>query len=206
MTVHVNGTETVTDEWGRYIASGIGWVRGQIFVHTSRPGFPDTRPDSTNNPKGVVGDDAYDPNYDDVPDFGANTVARHDITLSGANNTFTVTGMVREVNTGAPISGARILAGGSNPLNGRTTGRGDWLGQVRTGSDGTYTAIVTATGVGTFVNMTASASGYTFLPDEGIPVHAQAGTTHNVDFTGHSRGKSWAEWWLRTAHPPRGSR
>ncbi len=190
VTVHVNGTETVTDEWGRYIASGIPWMReGQIFVHTSRPGFPDTKPDSTNNPKGVVGDEDYDPNYDDVPAFGANTVERHDFTLSGANNTFTVTGMVREVNTGAPISGARILAGGSNPLNGRTTGRGDWLGQVRTDSNGTYTAIVTATGVGTFVNMTASASGYTFLPDEGIPVHAQAGTTHNVDFTGHSRGK-----------------
>ena len=88
-----------------------------------------------------------------------------------------------------PSAGARILAGGSNPLNGRTSGRGDWLGQVRTGSDGTYTAIVAATGVGTFVNMTASASGYTFLPDEGIPVHAQAGTSHSVDFTGHSRGK-----------------
>ncbi len=177
VTVHVNGTETVTDEWGRYIASGIGSVRGQIFVHTSRPGFPDSRPDSTNNPD------------TEVPDFGANTVERHDITLSGANNTFTVTGMVREVNTGAPISGARILAGGGNPLNGRTTGRGDWLGQVRTGSDGTYTAVVAARGVGQFVNMTASASGYTFLPAEGIPVHAQAGSSHNVDFTGHSRGK-----------------
>ena len=189
VTVHVNGTETVTDEWGRYIAPGIGWMRGQIFVHTSRPGFPDSKPDSTNNPEGVVGHDDYDPNYDDVPDFGANTVERHDITLSGANNTFTVTGMVREVNTGAPISDARILAGESNPLNGRTTGRGDWLGQVRTGSDGTYTAVVAARGVGQFVNMTASASGYTFLPAEGIPVHAQAGSSHNVDFTGHSRGK-----------------
>jgi hypothetical protein len=195
VTVHVNGTETVTDEWGRYIASGIPAVPGhsgewdQFFVHTSRPGFPDTKPDSTDNPKGVVGHDDYDPNYDDVPDFGANTVARHDFNLSGANNTFTVSGMVREVNTGAPIPGARILAGGNNPLNGRTTGRGDWLGQVRTGSDGTYTAIVAATGVGTFVNMTALASGYTFLPAEGIPVHAQAGTSHNVDFTGHSRGK-----------------
>ena len=189
VTVHVNGTETVTDQWGRYIASGIGWVRGQIFVHTSRPGFPDSRPDSTNNPKGVVGHDDYDPNYDDVPDFGPNTVERHDFTLSGANNTFTVTGTVREVNTGAPISGARILAGGSNPLNGRTTGRGDWLGQVRTGSDGTYTAIVTARGVGQFVSMTAQASGYTFLPAQGQPVHAQAGTSHTVDFTGHSRGK-----------------
>ena len=195
VTVHVNGTETVTDEWGRYIASGIPAVPGhsgewdQFFVHTSRPGFPDSRPDSTDNPKGVVGDDDYDPNYDDVPGFGANTVQRHDFNLSGANNTFTVTGTVREVNTGAPISGARILAGGRDPLNGRTSGRGDWLGQVRTGSDGTYTAIVAATGVGTFVNMTASASGYTFLPDEGIPVHAQAGTSHSVDFTGHSRGK-----------------
>ncbi len=180
VTVHVNGTETVTDEWGRYIASGIGWVRGQIFVHTSRPGFPDSRPDSTN--------DATNPS-ENPPAFAANTVNPYNITLSGANNTFTVTGMVREVNTGAPISGARILAGGSNPLNGRTSGRGDWLGQVRTGSDGTYTAIVAATGVGTFVNMTASAGGYTFLPAEGIPVHAQAGTSHNVDFTGHSRGK-----------------
>jgi hypothetical protein len=177
VTVHVNGTEAVTDEWGRYIASGIPSVRGQIFVHTSRPGFPDTRPDSTNNPN------------TEVPGFAANSVNPWDIALSGANNTFTVTGMVREVNTGAPISGARILAGGSNPLNGRTTGRGDWLGQVRTGSDGSYTAIVAATGVGQFVNMTASASGYTFLPAEGIPVHAQAGTSHSVDFTGHSRGK-----------------
>ncbi len=189
VTVHVNGTEKVTDEWGRYIASGIGSMREQIFVHTSRPGFPDSRPDSTNNPKGVAGHDDYDPNYDDVPDFGPNTVERHDFTLSGANNTFTVTGMVREVNTNAPIAGARILAGGNNPLNGRTTGRGDWLGQVRTESDGTYTATVAATGVGTFVNMTASASGYTFLPAEGIPVHAQAGTSHSLDFTGHSRGK-----------------
>ena len=180
VTVHVNGMAAVTDEWGRYIASGIGSVRGQIHVHTSRPGFPDSRPDSTN--------DATNPS-ENPPAFAANSVNPYDITLSGANNTFTVTGMVREVNTGAPISGARILAGGSNPLNGRTSGRGDWLGQVRTGSDGTYTAIVAATGVGTFVNMTASASGYTFLPAEGIPVHAQAGTSHNVDFTGHSRGK-----------------
>ena len=193
VTVHVNGTETVTDEWGRYIASGIPALPGhsgewdQFFVHTSRPGFPDSRPDSTDNPKGVVGDDDFDPNYDDVPDFGANTVQRHDFNLSGANNTFTVTGMVREVNTNAPIANARILAGGSDPLNGAASGR--YAGQVRTGSDGTYTAIVAATGVGTFVNMTASASGYTFLPNEGIPVHAQAGTSHSVDFTGHSRGK-----------------
>ena len=190
VTVHVNGTETVTDEWGRYIASGIGWVRGQIFVHTSRPGFPDSRPDSTNNPKGVSGHADFDPNYDDVPDFGANTVERHDFILSaGANQTFTVTGTVREVNTNAPISGARILADGGNPLNGRTTGRGDWLGQVRTDSNGEYTAIIAAKGVGQFVDMRASASGYTFLPQQGIPVHAQAGTSHNVDFTGHSRGK-----------------
>ena len=183
VTVTVNGQSATTDDLGRYIVSGISAVRGQLFVNTERAGYPAAKADSTNNPKGVVGDNAYDPNYDDVPDFGANTVSQHNFTLSGANNTVTITGTVTDSDTGAGIKGVEIKVNGSAPLN---AGSGQGSGQLTTGDDGTYTAIIETqpSNTAAIVNVTAHKSGYHFQPPS-VPVPAIAGLPGRADFTGY---------------------
>ena len=128
VTVTVNGMPATTDDLGRYIVSGISRVRGQLFVNTERAGYPATNPDSTNNAD------------TDVPTFEANMVKRHDFQLSGANNTVAITGTVVESGTGAGIKGVRIKVDGKDPLNGLPSG--SKKGQLLTGDDGTYKAVV----------------------------------------------------------------
>ena len=115
VTVIVNDVEVTTDNLGRYIASGIHDVRGQLFVNTERAGYPETKPDSTNNP---AYHDAANPHSNPVPAFAANTVAQRNITLYGANNTVTISGRVTEYGTGDGIKGVLIEVDGKAPLNG----------------------------------------------------------------------------------------
>ena len=172
VTVTVNGQTATTDDLGRYIVSGISRVRGQLFVNTARAGYPETKADSTNNPD------------TEVPEFAANSVERWDFSLSGANNTVAITGTVTESGTGAGIKGVRIMVDGKNPLNGLPSG--SKKGQLLTGDDGTYTAVVaTQPFDDPLVHMTVSKSGWHFvLPPGGYPVPAIAGSAPTANFQG----------------------
>ena len=172
VTVNVNGMTATTDDLGRYIVTGISRVRGQLFVNTARAGYPATRADSTNNAN------------TDVPTFAANTVKRWDFSLSGANNTVAITGTVTESGTGAGIKGVRIRVDNKDPLNGLPSG--SKKGQLLTGDDGTYTAVVaTQPFDDPLVHMTVSKSGWHFvLPTGGHPVPATAGSNSTANFQG----------------------
>ena len=172
VTVTVNGMTATTDDLGRYIVSGISRVRGQLFVNTERAGYPATKADSTNNAN------------TEVPTFEANTVKRWDFELSGANNTVTITGTVTESGTGAGIKGVRIKVEGNDPLNGLPSG--SKKGQLLTGDDGTYTAVVALQpNNAPLVTVTPSKSGYHFIPPS-REASALAGGQQNVDFTGYA--------------------
>ncbi len=171
VTVTVNGMTATTDHLGRYIVSGISHVRGQLFVNTARAGYPETKADSTNNPN------------TEVPGFAANSVSRWDFALSGANNTVAITGTVTEAGTNEPIKGVRIRVDGKNPLNGLPSG--SQKGQLLTGDDGTYTALVQIQpNNDPLVTVSASKSGYHFIPPS-TPVPALASTNPTADFTGY---------------------
>ena len=164
VTVTMNGKTATTDNLGRYIVSGISAVRRQVFVSTERAGFPAAKPDSTS----VA--------------FGANTVTQHDITLSGANNTVTITGTVTDSDTGEGIKGVRIKVDNANPLNGLTSG--SKKGQLLTDEDGNYTAIIAVKSLDDpTANVTASKTGYHFLPPT-FPVPAIAGSGGTANFEG----------------------
>ncbi|MDE0073930.1 MAG: carboxypeptidase regulatory-like domain-containing protein [Gammaproteobacteria bacterium] len=172
VTVTVNGMTATTDHLGRYIVSGISHVRRQLFVNTARAGYPETKADSTNNPD------------TEVPGFAANSVSRWDFALSGANNTVAITGTVTESGTNAPIKGVRIKVDGKNPLNGLPSG--SRKGQLLTGDDGTYTALVPIQpNNDPLVTVSASKSGYHFIPPS-TPVAALASTNPTANFTGYA--------------------
>ncbi len=172
VTVTVNGQTATTDDLGRYIVSGISKVRGQLFVNTERAGYPATKPDSTNNAKTAV------------PMFEANTAKRFDFQLSGANNTVAITGTVTESGTGAGIKGVRIKVNNKDPLNGLPSG--SKKGQLLTGDDGTYTAVVAVQpNNDPIVNVSASKSGYHFQPPQS-PVAAIPGANPTANFTGYA--------------------
>ncbi|MCZ0933807.1 MAG: hypothetical protein OXJ54_01365 [Gemmatimonadetes bacterium] len=171
VTVTVNGQTDTTDNLGRYIVSGISKVRGQLFVNTERAGYPAAKADSTNNAKTAV------------PTFEANTTKRHDISLSGANNTVAITGTVTESGTGAGIKGVEILVDGKAPLN---AGSGQGSGKVTTDDDGNYTAIVEIQpNNDPLVDVTPKKSGYHFIPDK-RQAAAIAGGSSGVNFTGYA--------------------
>ena len=171
VTVTVNGMTATTDDLGRYIVSGISAVRGQLFVNTERAGYPATRPDSTNNSTTAV------------PTFEANTAKRHNFELSGANNTVAITGTVTESGTGAGIKGVRIKVDNKDPLNGLPSG--SKKGQLLTGDDGTYTAVVAVQpNNDPIVVVSASKSGYHFQPASS-PVAAIPGANPSANFTGY---------------------
>ena len=170
VTVTVNGQTATTDDLGRYIVSGISRVRGQLFVNTERAGYPAAKADSTNNADAAV------------PTFEANTAKRHDIQLSGANNTVAITGTVTEAGTNAPIKGVEIKVDGKAPLN---AGSGQGSGKVTTADDGTYTAVVEIQpNNDPLVDVTPSKDGYHFIPAS-RQASAIAGGSRSIDFTGY---------------------
>ena len=171
VTVSVNGMTATTDDLGRYIVSGISAIRRQLFVNTERAGYPAAKADSTNNAKTAV------------PEFAANTTTRHDITLSGANNTVAITGTVTESGTNAPLKGVEIRVNGRAPLN---AGSGQGSGKLTTDENGDYTAIVaTQPNNNPLVNVSPRKAGYHFIPTS-TPVAAIAGANPTADFTGYA--------------------
>ena len=172
VTVTVNGMTATTDDLGRYIVTGISAVRGQLFVNTERAGYPAAKADSTNNP----GSGTH------PPAFAANSVERHDITLSGANNTVAITGTVTEAGTNAPIKGVEIKVDGKAPLN---AGSGQGSGKVTTDDNGFYEAIVEIQpNNDPLVEVTPSKTGYHFIPGS-RQASAIAGGSQSIDFTGY---------------------
>ena len=166
--VTVNGQAATTDSQGRYIVTGIpDSNNGQLVVRVERAGYP-TFTDNTNNSAPGT----------HPPAFAANTAEPFNISLSGANNTATITGTVTVAGaSGAPIEGVEILVDGAPPLNAVR-------GALETGADGTYTAIVAAQPFNDpTVDVTAELDGWGFLPDF-IPVVATAGSTDIADFEG----------------------
>ena len=184
VTVTVNGKTATTDNYGRYIVSGITRARpgdAQLFVNTARAGYPETRPDSTDNPADDPAHRTYDPNRTPIPGFEVNTVKQYDIDLYGSNNTVTISGLVTESGTNAPIKGVAILVDGQDPLNATGSGAGRAL---KTGDDGTYTAVVEAQPFNDpLVEVSASLSGWHFLPTS-FPVPAIAGSSGTANFEG----------------------
>ena len=176
VTVSVNGKTATTDDLGRYIVSGIPNIRNQLFVNTERAGYPAARADSTNNPT----EDHPNP----VPGFTANTaIGPYNFTLSGANNTVAITGTVTESGTGDPIKGVAIRVDGNRPLN---AGTGQGSGELVTGDDGTYTAVVAVQpNNDPLVTVSPRRSGYHFIPAS-TPVAALAGANPTADFTGYA--------------------
>ena len=181
VTVTVNDQSTTTDNLGRYIVSGINPMRPgdeQLFVNTARAGYPVTKPDSTNNPKYTR---ANNPAPNRPPAFAKNDVNRYDITLHGSNNTVTITGLVTESGSNAPISGVSIWVDGKAPLNATGSGAGRAL---KTGDEGTYTAVVEAQPFDDpLVNVSATKSDWHFLPGS-FPVPAIAGSSGTANFEG----------------------
>ena len=183
VTVSVNGESATTDNLGRFIVSGItnNMEEDQLFVNTARAGYPETKPDSTNNPKYDPTHSSYDANSTPVPGFAANTVERYDFTLYGSNNTVTISGTVTESGTGAGVKGVEILVDNADPLN--ATGSGASRKLV-TDDNGAYTAVVQAQPFeDPLVNVSAKLSGWHFLP-ESFPVPAIAGSSGTANFEG----------------------
>ncbi len=179
VTVTVNGMTATTDNKGRYIVTGIPDVRGQLFVNTDRAGYPDTKPDSTNNAT------------TDIPAFEANMALRHNISLRGANNTVTITGVVTEAGSGGQgIKGVEIKVDYSGDGSGTPVAPLNVKGgKVVTEDDGTYIAVVRAQPTSNpLVHVSASKKDYHFLPGE-YPVSALAGSTGGTaNFEGRMAG------------------
>ena len=180
VTVTVNAMTATTDDLGRYIVSGIpnNMEDDQLFVNTARAGYPATRADSTNNP---AYHNASNPHPNPVPGFAANTVTQYNIELYGSNNTVSISGLVTESGTNAPIKGVEILVDGADPLN--ATGSGSRRALV-TDDNGAYTAVVQAQPFADpLVEVSAKKSGWHFLP-EAFPVPAIAGSSGTANFEG----------------------
>ena len=165
VTVNVNGMTATTDDLGRYIVTGIPDSNGgQLVVSVEREGYPKFSDNSSNANTTLKA-------------FAANTAEPYNITLSGANNTVTITGTVKIAGTGAPLSGVAILVDGDPPLN--ATG-----GALKTGSEGRYTAIIEARPTtAAIVNVSAQLDGWHFLP-RAFPVPAIAGSSGTANFEG----------------------
>ena len=183
VTVTVNGETATTDNLGRYIVSGIpnNMEDDQLFVNTARAGYPETKPDSTNNPAYDPAHSSYNPNRTPVPGFTANTVEPYNITLYGSNNTVTISGLVTESGTGAGIKGVEIRVDGADPLNATGSGAGR---KLVTDDNGAYTAVVQAQPFADpLVEVSAHKSGWHFLPDK-FPVPAIIGSNGTANFEG----------------------
>lgn len=168
--VTVNGVTETTDDQGRYIVTGIpDSNKGHLAVSVARAGYPTFSDNSSKTGSTLSA-------------FAANTAEQYDITLSGANNTATITGKVTIAGTGGtPLKDVTILVDGDPPLN--ATGSGS-ARALKTRADGTYTAIVAAQAFNEpTVDVTAELDGWGFLPGF-IPVIATAGSTDIADFEG----------------------
>ena len=190
VTVTVNGMTATTDNLGRYIVSGIKRVRPgdtQFFVNTARAGYPETKPDSTNNPAYDPPDPGDDPHPNPLPSWAENTVERHDFTLRGANNTVTITGVVTRTDTNTGLKGVEILVDvdGDGPLEPAAPLNPGSNGKVVTGDDGAYTALVEAKPFDDpLVTVSPKLSGWHFIPDK-TPVPAIPGANGTASFTGY---------------------
>ena len=187
VTVTVNGMTATTDNLGRYIVSGIKRVRPgdtQLFVNTKRAGYPETQPDSTNNP---AYHSATNPRPNPIPSWAENKVERHDFELRGANNTVTITGVVTRTDTNTGLKGVEILVDvdGDGPLEPAAPLNPGSNGKVVTGDTGAYEAVVQAKPFDDpLVTVSPKLSGWHFIPDK-TPVPAIPGANGTASFTGY---------------------
>ncbi len=159
-TVTVNGQETMTDSYGRYLVDDVEDVGGKISVVGSLEGF-EGKPVSE--------------------DFEANAPTKIDIELAGATETATISGTARMAN-GDPVAGVEILADGAAPLNHAT--RGDNEGKLVTDADGNFTALIEARSAGTTVEMSAMKEGISFQPAVHTTTAIAGSEITGVAFTG----------------------
>ncbi len=162
--VTVNNVTAMTDALGRYIAEGVTAVRGKVFVSTSKAGYKSVaKPDSAS------------------VTFAMNGAEQHDITLSGADKTASVSGTATASGTGEGVAGVKIQVDGEDPINAGKNG-------LLTDDDGSFTAVIPAKGLGETSNLSASKAGYSFQPSP-FPVAAHAGAnTSGIAFTGFLHG------------------
>ena len=161
--VEVNGQTVETDHLGRYVAPGVAAAAGKkINVSIKRDGYPTTKKSTA---------------------FVANMPTQLDITLSGANNTVTITGTVTDADTDQGIKGVRIKVDNKDPLNGALSG--DYEGQVVTGDNGTYTAVVEARGFDDpSVMVSVSHDDYHFQLSEKPAIVTPGSVVEGLDFEG----------------------
>ena len=161
----------MTDASGRYIVDGIAAQSRKIgnVTHTNKIFVEGSRAGSQNSDVAIL-------------DFAANSVARHDFSLSVVGQTASISGTVRASGTNAPVAGVEIKVDGVAPTNAAKSGANK--GKLVTGADGTYTAVIAAKPLGSTASVSASKAGMTFVPASlSAPAHAGSAVT-GIDFTG----------------------
>ncbi|MYE93587.1 MAG: hypothetical protein F4238_09515, partial [Gemmatimonadetes bacterium] len=174
ISVNVNGVNAETDASGRYVA------RGFSARTIRRTGENFTRRNRTQITTAEAGATATARDFS----FAANRPLRHDFAIDKAVITV-VSGRVTMSGTGDGVSGVEILFDGAAPLNAREyrhpTNRFRTVKRLLTGSDGSYTAHIVATGG--VVSVTAVRRGMFFTPAEHTVTAAENANISGINFT-----------------------
>ncbi len=160
-TVTANGVPATTDQFGRYIIDGVTGTRisneakNHVVVEAAMNGASDKTDPMAFVRNGPIG--------------GRNV----DLTVGSATETASISGTVTM--NGEPVAGAKIEVDGNAPNNKNKRSPGSPTDNIYvTDADGSYMVVVNAKPAGTNVKVTATKTGLTVLPTEGIQVPALA--------------------------------
>ncbi|MXX34519.1 MAG: hypothetical protein F4Z50_07120, partial [Gemmatimonadetes bacterium] len=157
-TVSANGATATTDAFGRYRIRGFSGAT--INKVANRVGMTVTKAGFVQGKANIA--------------FAANAPAMQDFKLGGEAKTATVSGTVRS--GGNPVAGVTIMVNDTFPLGATKA--------LKTGADGTYTALVP---VGN-VEIAPSKAGMSFFPESHVVTTTEGGAVSGLDFTGYPHG------------------
>ncbi len=165
VTVDVNGSTDMTDEFGRFIVEGFGAGK-----------------DKDGDPARIVTltGEGISEKKDTLSGFDANTLAMKDFEVEGAADIATISGTVTK-SGGGGVAGVRIKVSGSKLVGLPTSGKNK--GKLITGSDGSYVAKVVALAAGGTVEVSASADGMSFQPPSHDVSAVKDSRISGIDFT-----------------------
>jgi len=165
VTVDVNGSTDMTDEFGRFIVDGFGAAK-----------------DKDGDPARIVtlSGEGISEKTDTLSGFDANELAMMDFAVEGAADLATISGTVTK-SGGGGVAGVRISVSGSTLVGLPTSGKNK--GKLVTGSDGSYVAKVVALEAGGTVTVSASADGMSFAPASHEVSAVKDSRISGIDFT-----------------------
>ena len=165
VTVDVNGSTDMSDEFGRFIVEGFSAGK-----------------DEDGDPARIVtlSGEGISEKTDTLSGFDANELAMMDFAVEGAADIATISGTVTK-SGGGGVEGVEISVDGSKLVGLPTSGENK--GKLITGSDGSYVAKVVALEAGGTVEVSASADGMSFAPASHEVSAVKDSRISGIDFT-----------------------